>query len=244
MTNDFWRVGEVSERTGLSVRTLHHYDEIGLLVPAHGGKGAERLYSRRDLARLERVVALKALGLSLAEIREALERPGDAPRELLARRLAELRERVADEERLVRRLETLVEHLGARQEATLEDVLETMEALRMFEKYYTQEQLQQLKRRAEELGPGTIAAVQEEWPQLIARMREAQQRGTDPADPQVQALAQRWGELLAMFTGGDAGIRQSLSKLHAGEPQVVQRSGLDPELMAYVGRARAAAGNS
>jgi DNA-binding transcriptional MerR regulator len=211
-------------------------------VPAQGGRGEQRLYSRRDLARLERIVALKSLGLGLAEIRAALERPGSAPRELLARKLAELRARVAEEEQLVRRLEALVERFGGREEATLEEVVGTLEVLKMFEKYYTQEQLEQLKRRAEELGPAKIAAVQEEWPRVIAGMREALQQGKDPADPAVQALARRWGELLALFTGGDPGIRASLSKLYAGEPRMSAQVGLDPELAAYVGRARAAAG--
>lgn len=240
MSNGFWRVGEVAERTGVSVRTLHHYDEIGLLLPAHGGKGAERLYSRHDLARLERILALKSLGLSLDEIRESLERPGDAPRELLGRKLVELRARVAEEEQLVRRLETLVENLGAREEATLEDVVETLEALKMFEKYFTQEQLEQLKRRAEELGPEKIRATQEEWPRVIAGMREAMQQGKDPADPVVQALARRWSELLAQFTGGDPGIQRSLSRLYQGEPRMQAQVGLDPELAAYVGKAQAA----
>jgi hypothetical protein len=149
---------------------------------------------------------------------------------------------VAEEEQLVRRLEALVERLGGREEATLEDVVGTLEVLKMFEKYYTQEQLEQLKRRAEELGPAQIAAVQEEWPRVIAGMREALQQGKDPADPAVQALARRWGELLALFTGGDPGIRASLSKLYAGEPRLSAQVGLDPELAAYVGRARAAAG--
>ncbi|MBK7644606.1 MAG: MerR family transcriptional regulator [Planctomycetes bacterium] len=240
MRNGFWRVGELAEWTGISVRTLHHYDEIGLLKPSRGGNGEERLYSRRDLARLERIVALKSLGLSLMEIREGLEGPGNAPREIFERKLAQLRERVAQEQQLVRRLETLVEHLGTREEATLEDVVETVEAMKMFEKYYTKEQLEQLKQREEELGPATMQSVQEEWPRVIAGMREALAQGKDPADPAVQALAKRWGELLALFTGGDPAIARSLSKMHQSEPSVSQRNGLDPQLMEYVGRARAA----
>jgi DNA-binding transcriptional MerR regulator len=244
MTNESWRVGQLSERTGISIRTLHHYDEIGLLVPSRGGKGEERLYSGRDLARLERIVALKSLGLSLGEIRAGLDRPECAPRELIARKLAELRERVAEEERLVDRLEQLMEHLGVREEATLEDVVQTLEALKMFEKYYTEEQLEQLRKRAEELGPETIGAVQAEWPRVIAGMHAAQEQGKDVSDPEVQALARRWGELIALFTGGDAGIRNSLSNLYANEPRMSQQSGLDPELITYVGRARAAAEKS
>jgi MerR family transcriptional regulator, thiopeptide resistance regulator len=237
MTGEQWRVGEVAQRTGLSVRTLHHYDEIGLLVPSRRASGEQRLYSQSDLARLERILALKSLGLSLEEIGVALNRPDSAPRELLARKLAELRGRITEEQRLVQRLEVLVENLGGREQATLEELVETMETLKMFEKYYTAEQLEQLKQRGAELGPEKIRAVQEEWPRLMAAMRAEMERGSDVSAPEVQVLAQRWSELIRMFTGGDAGIQRSLSNLHRGEPQMQAQTGLDPQLMAYVGRA-------
>lgn len=240
MTNELWRVGDLAERADLSVRTLHHYDEIGLVVPSHRGSGGHRLYTKRDLARLERVVALKGLGLSLGEIQECLARPGSSPRELLRRKLAEVRGRIADGERLVRRLEALEARFGACDEATLDDVIETVETMKQFEKYYTPEQLEQLKKRGEALGAEKIAEVQAEWARLIAAMRAEMEQGTDPAHARVRALAKHWYELVLMFTGGDAGITRSLGNFYRGESQVAAQNGLDPELFAYVAKAQAA----
>ena len=67
-----WRIGEVAARTGLTPRTLRHYDELGLLVPSARSWGDYRLYDEADLLRLLQVQNLKALGLSLAEIADAL----------------------------------------------------------------------------------------------------------------------------------------------------------------------------
>jgi DNA-binding transcriptional MerR regulator len=239
MTNELWRVGDLAERTGLSVRTLHHYDEIGLLVPSHRGSGGHRLYTERDLAKLERIVALKGFGLALDEIRECLARPV-LPREVFRKRLAELRGRVAEGEKLVRRLEALEARFAARDEATLDEVIETVETMNQFEKYYTPEQLQQLKQRADALGPETIAAVQAEWPRLIAAMKAEMEKGTDPASPRVQELAKRWNELVQMFTGGDPGVTKSLGNYYKGEQGAAKQQGLDPALLAYVGKAHAA----
>lgn len=74
MDDEVWlRVGEVAKRTGLSVRTLHHWDERGLLVPSGRSSSDYRLYSSEDIERLLQVQHLKSLGLSLDEISAALD---------------------------------------------------------------------------------------------------------------------------------------------------------------------------
>jgi DNA-binding transcriptional MerR regulator len=69
-------VSEVSELANVTVRTLHHYDEIGLLSPAARSDAGYRLYSRADLERLQEVLVWRQLGFSLTEIRRLLDDPG------------------------------------------------------------------------------------------------------------------------------------------------------------------------
>jgi MerR family transcriptional regulator, repressor of the yfmOP operon len=69
-----YQIGEVCQRTGLTQRALHYYDEIGLLVPSERLNGGQRLYSAADLERIERIKNLKRLlGLSLSEIKRMLD---------------------------------------------------------------------------------------------------------------------------------------------------------------------------
>jgi hypothetical protein len=112
-----------------------------------------------------------------------------------------------------------------------------IEVMTMFEKYYTKEQLETLRQRAETLGADHIREVEQEWPRLIANVREEMQKGTDPKDPRMQALAKRWMELVNEFTGGDAGITQSLSNLYKGEPEFAEQQALDGDIFAYVRKA-------
>ncbi|MCA0294790.1 MAG: HEAT repeat domain-containing protein [Actinobacteria bacterium] len=117
-----WRIGEVSERTGLTRRTLRHYQELGLLTPSGRSWGDYRLYDADDLLRLLQIQNLKALGLSLPEIGEALADPAMDAAATLRSHLAHLEERIADERRLADRLAGL----AATPERSWDDVLDAI----------------------------------------------------------------------------------------------------------------------
>src|SRR5579864_4659694 len=71
---NFYQIGEVCHVTGLTARTLHYYDEIGLLVPSERLAGGQRLYTAADLERIEEIKELKRLlGLSLGEVKRLLD---------------------------------------------------------------------------------------------------------------------------------------------------------------------------
>ncbi|WP_433176215.1 MerR family transcriptional regulator [Actinoallomurus sp. CA-150999] len=79
-------VGELARTTGLTVRTLHHYDRLGLLSPARDRVG-RRCYGPAEVRRLHRILALRGFGLSLAEIAEVLDGTGADLAALLHRQL-------------------------------------------------------------------------------------------------------------------------------------------------------------
>lgn len=101
MTETEMTVGQVAELFGVTVRTLHHYDEIGLLVPSARSHAGYRLYTSADLKRMQQVVVYRRLGFSLEEVGELLD--GDAPaaehlrrqRDVVMSRMAELTELVS-----------------------------------------------------------------------------------------------------------------------------------------------------
>jgi DNA-binding transcriptional MerR regulator len=70
-------VGELAGRTGLTVRTLHHWDELGLLAPAERTGAGYRLYGESEVERVYRITALRSLGLELSQIRELLDGGAD-----------------------------------------------------------------------------------------------------------------------------------------------------------------------
>ncbi|HYN22090.1 MAG TPA: MerR family transcriptional regulator [Thermoanaerobaculia bacterium] len=235
-----WKVGELAKQTGLTVRTLHHYDEIGLLSPSRRSQSGYRLYDGDDIARLLQILSLRQLGFSLEEIRASLARPELSLPRVLELHIGRLREGIELQRKLCSRLEVVAERLRSAEAVSVEDFLQTMEAINMFEKYYTEEQRRQLEERKAIVGDERIKQVEQEWPQLIAGVRAEMEKGNDPASETVQALARRWRGLLSEFTSGDPGIQHSLNRMYDQEPSVRERTGIDPALMEYIGKAMAA----
>src|SRR3954447_2624810 len=187
------KVGELARRTGLTVRTFHHYDAIGLLKPSLHTEAGHRLYTAADVARLQQVIALRQLGLALEEVRNCLDRPGFSPVELIRLHVARLREQIELQRGLCERLEAIAALLRTAGEVSAEEFLRTIEVMTMTEKLYTPEQMKQFEEAGKRVGPEEIRAVEEAWGALLAEVRA--NRDLDPASPQAQALAQRWEEL-------------------------------------------------
>jgi hypothetical protein len=85
----------------------------------------------------------------------------------------------------------------------------------------------------------SLHQVMTEWPQVIARVRAEMDRGTDPTHASVRSLAERWMELVRVFTGGDPAIESWLRAMHQQEPGRAAKHGVDPRLFGYLGRAMA-----
>jgi MerR family transcriptional regulator, thiopeptide resistance regulator len=231
------RIGEVAAATGLTVRALHHYDEIGLLAVSGRSEAGYRLYSDADVRRLYRIVAFRRLGFALGEIGPLLDRNGGDPRAVVRDQLDRLDAELELKRRLRDRLTRLLDALEGTDGAAPDLFLEAIEGMTMSEQYYTPEQLAQLDERRRTLGEDGMRRAEQEWADLIAEAEAERAQGTDPSDPRAQALAARWQALIAQFTGGDAGIHASLNRMYETEgPERASRGMLSPELMAWMRR--------
>ena len=232
-------VGALAQATGLTVRTLHHWDEIGLLRPAARTAAGHRRYSDVDVRRLYRIVALRGLGLPLTEVATALERGGDDLRTAVAAHLERLDTEIAARRALRGRLAGILAAIDRLDGPATELMIDAIERMTMVERYYTQEQLAELEQRREALGDEGMRAAEAEWAELIAAVEAERAAGTDPRDPKVQALAARWQALIEAFTGGDPGITESLQRMYAEQGvEGASRGMVSPELMEYIARAR------
>jgi MerR family transcriptional regulator, thiopeptide resistance regulator len=231
-----WKIGELARRTGLTVRTLHHYDEIGLLSPAERSAGGHRVYGDDDVRRLYRIVSLRSLGFPLDAIAGALDHEQFDAQQAVTDHLRRLEDQIERDRMLRRTLRSLLERLET------EDFLTTIEEITMHQRYYTPEQLAQLERRRQALGDDAIREVEREWGEILATLRAEMDKGTDPADPRLRPVGVRAHELLEMFTGGDPGIQDSLKRMWENEdPEKVSRGMADAAVVEYLGRVRAAA---
>ncbi len=186
-----WKVGQLAQLTGLTVRTLHHYDQVGLLCPSTRTPSGHRLYDEQDVRRLYRIVALRELGLPLDVIGDLLTGEPDLA-DLLRDHLAHVDKQLATIQALRHRLAGMVAAMQALGPPPSADLLVLIEQVRkvdeIMKRYFTDEQLATLTQRHEQVGEAATASVIAEWPQLIAQVQAELDAGTDPAAPKVQAL--------------------------------------------------------
>jgi DNA-binding transcriptional MerR regulator len=221
-----YRVREFAQLAGVTVRTLHFYDQKGLLRPARRTESGQRLYRPRDLLRLQQILALKHVGFSLEEIGRLLDSPRyDVRRSLqiqqraVARRIRELQQASAAIDEVLATLESgEADDLDWRQITDIMRGAMAMDNQEWIKQYYTPEQWAQLQERAKTIPPETMQGGQQAWADLIAEFKAKQH--LPPDHPEVQALAARHEALVAEFTQGDPGILASLQQMYADRGQM------------------------
>jgi DNA-binding transcriptional MerR regulator len=119
-------IGELSRRTGVSARMLRHYDSVGLMSPTGRSSGGYRDYSRNDIHRIFQIESLRSLGLSLREVKRALDDPDFAPTALVGQLIEQTQQRIARENELLARLR----QVGNTDPETWGDVLRLVELVR------------------------------------------------------------------------------------------------------------------
>ncbi len=223
------KVAAVARRTGVSVRTLHYYEEIGLLKPSGRTSSGHRLYTPADIQRLQQIRSLQQIGLSLTDIGDCLAGDID-PRQVVADHLTRVVEQRESLERLEAQLRQLAHQLdrGAPGDAqTTETLLNALELITMYDKYFTPQQQERLKAHADK-GEEVVTPI-------IQQLEAARKRGLPPSSDEVQGLWQRFQEAVESVTGGDDAMKEAVFKLLHSEQSARQEHGISEELFAYLG---------
>jgi len=235
MPKDRWRVGELAKAAGLTVRALYHYHDVGLLTPSGRTHAGHRLYTAADVGRLYRILALRELGLGFTQIRAVLDQDTDDLRAVVRWHLHEIERQLAAHARLAGRLRQILDALGRMEQPSTDSLIHAMEAMAMFERYLTPEQIAQLQERHRALGDEAVTQGAQEWLALIAEAEAARRAGLDPASPQVRNIARRWKDVIDRFTGGDEDILGSLMTMIETEGiETVSRGTVTPALREYM----------
>lgn len=246
-SGQLWSIGELAKATGVTVRALHHYDEIGLLPVRERTGSGHRRYTGEDLRRLYRIRALRTLGLPLEEIRGVLAGSGDdlaSLRGLLRQQLAALTEQAEQVRLLQDRIQDLLDRIEASSMPDPEQFMSALERMAMLEKYFGQEQRQQLADRRAELGAERIADARTRWVSLVEEGLGYLTAGKRADDPEVRDFVRRWDELGSMFHSAEDTPaaarnmwRENSSELSSGLPWPGDQL---RDLVAYLQQAREA----
>ena len=210
----------------MTVRALHHYEEAGLLAAAERTSGEHRLYDEAGVERLYRIRVLRGLGLSLAEVRQALD-IGAALADMLRAHLDRVE---LDVERMTRLRDRLRRITVADAQISTDDVLATLEAMSHIERHAHRRQRARTTNDNE---------VESRWRSVGKALRACMEAGDDPSSQRAKAAASQARSLIDAFADGDAVILEALARVRTVDPPR-DLAGWDPELTRYLDRALAA----
>ena len=226
-----WSVGELARASGVTVRALHYYGEIGLVPASDRTRAGHRRYTATDVRRLYRVRALQLLGFSLEEIATVLDAAEDpaALRDLLVTQLADLDARAAGIAELRVRVQSLLTRLdgpGMPEPGQFLETLELTVPIVDTRTYLTPRQREAFVQRGRALGENAVEALKADWLGLVDQLRKLLRDGVPAGDPRVRALAAAWHEIgttLRGPTGADERANTALAAVWRDNQTVIDQ---------------------
>ncbi|WP_405080121.1 MerR family transcriptional regulator [Paenibacillus chitinolyticus] len=235
-----YSVGELARKANITVRTLHHYDQIGLLKPSGSTEGGHRLYSDEDVMRLEQISILKKMGLGLKAVREMLDSYGTDWLSCLE-----------DQLRMVQREKEKLEELEGMLRVTIHSVQiegtlnwNTMfQMIRLSQKdpaakqrfireHFTAEE-RKLLHKLPNLNKDDPLTVR--WTEEVAQARAVMHE--DPASPAAQEVAARITTLALEAFAGNEALMNKYWELHGAEGNPMNLYPFEPELLEFLSAA-------
>ena len=217
-----WSIAQVAQMSGVTSRTLRHYDEVGLLKPAYVGANGYRYYEEDELLRLQQILVLRELGLGLSDIAEAVDSEPDTLAALKRHRVRLLAERnrmarlVATVERTISELEQAApsgggDQMGETKINRPENLFEGFDHSQYDDEARERwpKEFEQSQQYVSTLTPADSERMQREMTAAMIRMAEFVAAGTPVDDPAVQAevhthyqgMCRFWTPNAAAYTG-------------------------------------------
>jgi DNA-binding transcriptional MerR regulator len=206
------KVGELAKRSGVTVRTLHHYDSIGLLRPSARSAAGYRLYDGADVARLHGIQVLRHIGMALDDIAALLASGGADIQQLLARQMHALQQQIQQAGALHERLMLAQSKYAGGRAPELKDWLDTLQLISACEKHFSRAEVQRIF--------ANWGRIQADWDVVFAETQALMARGAAPSDASVQALAQRWMNLMHLWMHGDFDMMRRWGRMYEAEASV------------------------
>jgi DNA-binding transcriptional MerR regulator len=224
-----YTVKQVAEMSGVSVRALHHYDEIGLLPPAEVGRNGYRYYRREQLLALQTILFYRELGFPLEQVRALMKSPTfdrlQALRDQRARVVAEAR-RFSQLLTTIDRTIADLEGKTTMNESTMYEGLENQERweAELLERYGqgARGKIEESRKKLGALSPAETAALKEEMRAINAALAAAMDRGALTGSPEVQALTARHHAWVSRAWVPDARAYAGLGQLYVESEELRQ----------------------
>ena len=248
MKTNGYLIREFAKLTRVTVRTLHYYDQIGLLEPSFERPNGYRVYTDADLLKLQQIVTLKFMGFSLEEIRNLLDSKGYEAVKSLKVQAAAVKDEIARLREASRAIEQVLSRLEKDGRIHRQKLIKIMEVIQMGEdvkkswqeKFFSEADLKEFAEIGKKYTPEAMAAYQKRWAALIDEVKA--NLGLDPASEKAQDLGRRWTALLDEGYGGHPELKSKIAKAYSSGAVPKEYDMIAPEVWDFIKKVHAAAG--
>ncbi|MCJ7843285.1 MerR family transcriptional regulator [Lederbergia sp. NSJ-179] len=232
----YWKVGELAELTGLSIRTLRYYDQINLFSPSEYTASGHRRYTHTDLQKLHKILVLKQMGLSLEEVQELIAyEKSNSILDTIDKQIDRIHEDIRVQQQLLRQLKEVKDELVSKENISIKELTSLFELMKMNRsKYFTDSQLEDMRRYYRQMDEDSLKEAEKEFQLLITKFQMEKEQGKSPKDKMVQELAQKWKSITSPFSNGNPDIERNAETFYADNPNAAMHYGLDANLYLYI----------
>lgn len=229
----FFKVKELASMTGLTVRTLHYYDEVGLLKPLKITETGHRLYDMQSVTILYQIISLKDMGFNLDEIKDLINDRNIDIEKFIEVHISKVQEEIAQNQLLLSKLLKLKRELKDKKNISIDDFKEIVPFINSSaDKYITKEQLDKIKNNLESYKVDSEGAT--EWIEFISKLTYCYKNNLPNTDSNAIKCMNYWRKLMNKSIGRDEKLKDSIFTFHASLENSQLRYGLTDELYEYL----------
>jgi|SRR5699024_2546404 len=236
----YYSIGQLSKKTGVTIRTLDYYHEINLLSPSSKTEGGHRLYTEDDVFRLQQVLAMKYMGFSLTRIKDNLAEGGEVTwQQSLEHQLEMVKEQKIHLEKLEKALKGVLDSIQFEEKFNWHIVFEIIYLFQhnpdIYHKMYEKELNEEEQKNMKELINNRKQEDLQEWKEIIHEVRGLVYE--DPASKRAQQLAEQWIHLVHDMFGENHNLQEKMWNIIKNQSNNIAFYPMDNDVIHFIERA-------
>lgn len=228
------KIGDLALKTQISIRTLHHYDELGLLKPSVRTLAGHRDYSEQDIERLYKIISLKNVGFSLEEIKSILGISVSDFDHKIEEQLFHTEEEIKNLEKRKWCIESVQYLIGLECYQSVDMYIGLINELNIQAQYFTPEERLEIQKINYSLGRDKIRHMHTEMNHLVSELNKLIDTQTSPQDEKAIELCDRWKKLGAESISGNQELKSKIQKMFAEHPELTSYRGINQRLLNFI----------
>lgn len=229
----FLKIGELASLIGITIRTLHYYDEVGLLKPTKITETGHRLYDMQSITILYQIMSLKDMGFNLDEIKGLIYDSYIDIEKIIEVQISKVQEEITQKQLLFSKLLKLKQELKDKKNILIDDFKSIIPYINSSaDKYITKEQLDKIKNNLE--GYRVESEEATEWLKFISKLNYCYKNKLSNLDKNAIECINYWRKLMDSLIGEDENLKNSIFSFHASLENSQLRYGLTDDLYKYL----------